>query len=720
MARSKSKVKSTAPNPLDVFWRALTWDDLQAWCGARTLERGRSYQRSSRVRDLARMPSGKLLAWVRGNERYATCVGPDDVEGQSAPLVGHCSCPVGFNCKHAVAVAVEYLEALKQDRPVPLAATDDPRWSLLERLEDGAGLDIDGADAAADAAVENDDEDDDGEEFTEVDLESTRAVRHERQSPRSPQPRVRKSARNKVDLRGWLEGLPASELVRFLLDFAQRHSVIAADLNDRAALAQGQTGELVREARKEITQLTRQPAWRNHWSGEGESPDYSRLETRFEQLLQAGEADALLDLGEQLFEAGQEQIGASHDEGETAEQINRCLDVVFRAVLVSSRPDHEKLLYVIDLLLRCDYDLGAGIDAVLEKDWPRAVWSRVADAIQERLEEQETPREDEYGSRYRRNGLTHWLIDSLEHAGRTEEILPLCEREAPLTGSYERLVQRLLTAGRTEDAERWAREGIEKTGIRWPGIAKQLQDVLRKLAEQRGDWTAVASYHAEEFFYHPSLHSLAQLQQAANQAGCGPEVRAAALHFLETGIRPRSAPSAQKSAGKGSAGGQRATAKSGPPWPLPPVSAAIPEAKREFPAPPARPHHELLLDLAIQEDRPDDVLRWYDRMRKERGNFGWGLPYSTSTRIADAVAATHPQRALDIYRQDIEGHIAQTTPSAYEAALPSLRKLRALLKQQERAAEFAAYVAKLREEHHRKRKLLETLDRLDAKPIVES
>src|SRR5262249_51288794 len=137
----------------------------------------------------------------------------------------------------------------------------------------------------------------------------------------------------------------------------------------------------------------------------------------------------------------------------------------------------------------------------------------------------------------------NWLIDCLRRAGRDAEVVPLCEAEARATGSYERLVRELLAARRFDEARQWALEGIEQVGSQWPGIAKQLREDLREMGGRQKDWPAVAAFRAEEFFEHPHVGSLEALQRAADKAGCGPQVRAAALHFLETGIRPGPAPS---------------------------------------------------------------------------------------------------------------------------------------------------------------------------------
>jgi uncharacterized Zn finger protein len=87
--------------------------------------------------------------------------------------------------------------------------------------------------------------------------------------------------------------------------------------------------------------------------------------------------------------------------------------------------------------------------------------------------------------------------------------------------------------------------------------------------------------------------------------------------------------------------------------------------------------------------------------------------------VAEAVAEAHPDRAAALYREIIDGYIALTSPSAYEAALPYLRKLRDLLHRLKRASEWREYLAGLRETERRKRRLMEVLDRLERRPIVE-
>lgn len=678
----------------DARWRDLTWDDLEEWTDARSLERGRSYQRSGRVRDLACSADGVLLAWVQGTERYATQAELIVESDQGVRPSSRCTCPLGIDgCKHGLAVVLSYLEALKQGQSVPLADAGDRRWRRLRDVD----------------AEETDEEDFDDEAEDWEEEEWTTARRHRERSWQAAQTGSKRKGKVSGNIREYLKGLSATELATYVGQLAERYPEVARELKNRAALSRGETGELIRQARKEIRRATSQTAWYNHWSGEGEFPDYSDLKYRFEQLLENGQADAVLELGETLFEEGRQQVESSEDEGDTASAITDCLNVVFQAVPASSLSDARKLLYLIDLMLRDDYDLCQGAESVLDRSWPAEAWSEAADELTRRLRTVPKPKANDFHECYQRNNLTDWLVDCLAHAERKEEILPLCEEEARLTHSYPRLVAWLIEAGRLGEAKRWAREGIEATEKQWPGIANELREQMRELAEREGDWSSVAAMRAEEFFQYPSLESLQDLQQAADKAGCGPQVRTAALRFLETGVRPTAASSALAKTSK-----RRKTAST---WPLSAPAGSMRSAK----AASAKPHFDVLLELALEEKRPDDVLRWYDKLTTGRRSheFDWYGDDSLQGEIADAVAATHPDRAIALYKQIIEGLIARTSSSAYEAARPYLRKLRDLLQKQKRQAEWSRYLAQLREANRRKRRLLEVLDRLDNRRIVD-
>ena len=115
-------------------------------------------------------------------------------------------------------------------------------------------------------------------------------------------------------------------------------------------------------------------------------------------------------------------------------------------------------------------------------------------------------------------------------AGRDDEVLPLYEAEVRRTGSYERLVNHLMQLKRFDDAERWAREGIEQTCEKLPGIATHLVDKLIDLARSRKQW--ISSTAACELFRHPNVKSFQDLVGIAEKAKCGTAVRRRAEQFL--------------------------------------------------------------------------------------------------------------------------------------------------------------------------------------------
>jgi uncharacterized Zn finger protein len=80
---------------------------------------------------------------------------------------------------------------------------------------------------------------------------------------------------------------------------------------------------------------------------------------------------------------------------------------------------------------------------------------------------------------------------------------------------------------------------------------------------------------------------------------------------------------------------------------------------------------ETLIDIAISEERLDDVVELYRRLRKTRR---WGR--ETDKTVANAVANTHPDLAISIWTEIVNGLIKQVKPKAYEEAAVYLRLMK--------------------------------------------
>lgn len=113
--------------PSDNPFRELTWVDLMLWTDQQTVADGRAFFRKKKVRQLAMTGTGGILAWVDGEELFAT-----RVEYNDGDLAAECTCnPVEAICLHAVAVIIEYISHLKKQVDVPAASPHDVRFFLL-------------------------------------------------------------------------------------------------------------------------------------------------------------------------------------------------------------------------------------------------------------------------------------------------------------------------------------------------------------------------------------------------------------------------------------------------------------------------------------------------------------------------------------------------------------------------------------------------------------
>jgi uncharacterized Zn finger protein len=290
-------------------------------------------------------------------------------------------------------------------------------------------------------------------------------------------------------------------------------------------------------------------------------------------------------------------------------------------------------------------------------------------------------------------------MTALDNAGREAEATDLCIAEAGLTGSYVRLVRRLLRLGRGSDAREWIARGIASTGTTRPGTASELRAIQRELWEKEGNWLSAAGERAEEFLLDPSFSSYHRLESSAKKAGVWESVKGYVLQYLADG----KVPVLQKDAKDPGM-----------------LFGCLPEAgltdrkswkRRNV------PFFEVLIDIAVAEKRPDEVIAWYDRYRKQlpvRGS--WYLP---DEKVADAVAEKFPDRALDIWKSRAERLVAEARPKSYESAVGYLRKIRNLMKKLGRVEEWDLYIGQMRTGNARKTRFLGMLDVFEGKKILK-
>jgi uncharacterized Zn finger protein len=637
-----SKSKNADP------FRALKWSDLQAWAGEKATAKGMKYQDEERVKDIKRTPEGGLVARVLGTKPYLT-----EVSLESGKLSSTCTCPVGGDCKHGVAVVLEYMELAEQGKEVPIATEGD---TLLIMARQSPALK--------------------GKEAPD----SYQVFRKE--------------------LREYLELMKKEELIDLLMNLSDRDSLLSRHLWDMLNLASGDTKGTVADIYSELEELWEEARSYDYRDYESTPPDFSDIKNRLESLLEAGHAEEVADLGMRILE-GYEEIAPYDEEGDIGMKVGECMGVVIKALLQSGSPAHEKMLRVLDFELKDEYGI-FDEETFWNSDFPVEEWRRFSEILKDRLEASDSGKTPSY-SDWDREQLVKRLALALEKAGNYEEAISLCEEkvEAGEDWSYVRLIKVLLAAGQKEKAEEWIYREIKETRKSSPGTAYELLRLLLEIKEKEENWLFVAALHAEEFFRYPSLQIYTDLRESAKKAGVWEEIREAVHEYLESGNLPadRARPGEEPSSLPGI---------------LPKTGLTDRDSFKKIDA----LDFELLIDIAIEEKNPDEVARWYNKL-KIRGKKGEDRYFTRRDKIARAVKEKYPEIAIEIWKTIAEELISRTKVDAYESASIYLRMVRNAMEARGQKAGWESYLEEIREKNRLKRKLLEILDILGKERIIE-
>lgn len=593
---------------------------------------------------------------------------------------------MGIGYKHGVAVLLEYIEALKQNKEVPKINPEDPRLTLLDEVLEGDEDDF----------LEEYDEDDGDDDDDIFDINNEYSYKSRQQE----EPQNQQSGSGSVNLRAYLRNKSKEDLIALVEELATAHAEVRQDLWIWGSVAAGQFKELVQYVRKEIDSVTAEEAWYDRWRQQGSLPDYSGVRDGLRVLLDAGRADDVIALGRRLFRKAKEQVGMSHDDGETAAEVTDTMKIVYQALLECSLSDTEKMETAVDFELEDEFELCSESVIFWKHSFPRDAWNGLAGRLLGRLEGgSAVPRSTLSESRYKRTIWSNHVIQALRKAGREPEIIPFCEKEAEKDGSYERLVELHMKKGLFAEAEAWIRKGIAAIGEKWPGIESALRKRLDEIKTKQGDWAYAAALIAEDFIDRPSLYLYKELKQKTSGHGeAWKSIKEAPREFLDKGKRPQNG-----------IGG----------WPLP-ETGLRPQEEMET-LRPARA--EVRVEIALFEKEIDRALSVYKtEIKSIQSHRGWGGAWAEGIHedIAQAVAKRYPDEALAIWKRLVKGLIAQTKPAAYRSAVPYLKKIKGLLERTGRKSEWARFLNAVRMENARKRKLLEILDGLTNKPLIES
>lgn len=575
-----------------------------------------------------------------------------EVTLENGKLSSICTCPVGYNCKHGVAAVLEYLELAEKGEEIPVISEGDP---LILRARQGSALKI-------------------GE------------TRDSHQVFRT-------------ELRKYLEQMKKEELIDLLMNLSDRDALLSRNLWDMLNLASGKTEETIESIYLELEKLREEARSYEYEGYSSQLPDFSKIKNRMETLLEAGNADQVADMGIKIMEEYAE-IAPYDEEGDIGMEVGKCMEVVIKALIQSGIPAHEKMLRVLDLELKDEYDI---FDEELfwNSDFPVEEWKRFSEILKDRLDASDREESPSYSS-WDMENLVERLVFVLEKAGNYEEAISICEEkvEAGNERSYVRLIKVLLAAGQKEKAEEWIYRGIKEIRESYHRTVHELLHILLEIKEKEENWLFATALRAEEFFRYPSLQYYTDLWESAKKAGIWEEVRKAVHEYLENGKLPadRTSPDEEPSSLPGV---------------LPKTGLTNRDSFRKIDAPAL----ELLIDIAVEEKNPDEVARWYGKLKnKEKGD----RYFYRRDKIARTVEEKYPEIAIEIWKMIAEEFISRTKTEAYESASIYLLMVRNALEDRGQKAEWESYLREIREKNRLKRKLLEILDTLEKRRVIDT
>ncbi|MFO8082093.1 MAG: hypothetical protein R6V07_17570 [Armatimonadota bacterium] len=477
------------------------------------------------------------------------------------------------------------------------------------------------------------------------------------------------------EVRDYIDGLSREELTEVVLEAARNSASLRSELLLRARLSLKTADELKSSVISDIEKLEQ-----NDLAASAEMGAYLR------RLIELDEVQFVVDNALRIAESLNEAIeiddwGDPRPETIPAGAID-CLDAVGAAIAASSLPPLEKLL-MAERLGEADFygliDYEFSVD-----DFDEDECGAMADAIVEYIGATpdvpltaDGPSGDEAWLRSR---LVHCAIEALDRIGAVEEATDLAVREAAAAGTWKQAVDRLMKADRLEQARIMLNTVVENTQTLPPSLSERIRALLGEIASREGDYARVVALAAESFLAAPSLARYQAVKSASEGTGDWQQIRSFLLKALKT-----------RKVSDGD-------------WPLPHPDGGGLVGRVLTPEAAAR----VGLDIAIDERDPDAVIWWYH----ELANVGdWGDPF-VAERVADAIADSRPDKAIAIWRDLVESAIEAKNRSAYEQALPSLKKMRQTLVDAGREEEWKSYLTCLRDEYSRRWAFIETISTL--------
>ena len=674
--RSRMKIEGPAAvianDPLAEKILALTWDGLRKWSDPGSVERGREYL--SNVETPVRLADGSVIATVCGSDEYFTRLRLDE----NGALQGDCTCPVGYRCKHTVALALVCAKKMKNGEEIEKAEMASRKWKRA----------LDELDYARDDESYDDDWDDDND-FEDNDLfddegSSDGDDLDEKKREKKSQMQHLKSSGDKMS--DHVASLSAEALRELANELLENVPEVRRYLDHKLEVRKATSADIVRMARSAVREAT--SGWYDYWEakkGRCELPDYSLVKEYFSLIAESADGlQPLMELAEELKRKAFSQAERSRDEyGNISSQVSACMDIAAKAVLASELDPVEKVKWMESIRSKDDYCVldYMEVKTVEAMRTDKKGWSKIADYYLGR--DKKVTVVGETGHR----GSIHEIAVALEQAGREEEAMSLLNEE-PEDGRYQKeLVDLLLRLGRRKDAEDVCRKNLAAMSADDPRRHDFLER-LKAMSSEDGNGETLAVCDLVSFVAYPRVESYKALKESCGKIKVWKRVREGVHKYLESGTLPEKDRS----------------------WPLPPLPTGLPDGKSS-----TFPKNEILCELAILEKRTKDVLSWYKKSVASKDWVGWhsydgGLEW----KVADAICGEFPEEAIAIWQELIKVNLGSVGDGYYTAICTALKKMRPVMKKLGRLSEWQGIVANIQAGYKRRINLMRMLRNLES------
>jgi uncharacterized Zn finger protein len=482
--------------------------------------------------------------------------------------------------------------------------------------------------------------------------------------------KARRSATSMDDVRAFLERQDKSRLIEMLLNEALESDGLRERLLLETARVNPERPNLA-TYRRAIKNAIRTGDYVDYYSARSYARGIHRVIESIAALLEDGHAAEVIELIEYALSQIEESLGFVDDsDGRIGGCISDLQELHHRACQ-QTKPDAIALARrLFEWEMRSEWEFFGGAaesyaDVLGQKGL--AEYRRLAEAEWMHVPALQAGEDDaeRFGRRFR---ITHIMETLARKSGDVEELITIKRRDLSHARAYLQIAETYREAGKHDEALDWAERG-------WKAFSERhdwrLGEFLADEYHRRGRHEEAMRLIWAQFTESPDLENYQKLQAHARKAGpsAWTQWRERALTHLRASIKQQ-----EKRAKHSKAYLQ---------WR---------EADRSE-----------LVSIFLWEKRYEEA--WQEAQ-------AGGCTDDLWMQLAALREADHPQDALSIYKERIAPLVEITDNAAYEQAVELLRKVRTLMQQLGRVAEFDDYLAALKVEYKRKRNFIKLLSKM--------